>query len=287
MGATNTGKITINNGVVRKYIFEKELEAYLNSGWSRGCLPLQPEVKKHLSELNKGKKLSEETKKKISNANTGKRKSDACKLKHTKKRWINDGYIEKQINIDENVPPNFIYGRLPDSEETKYRKRESAKRKVFSKKHLENLKISANLKSTRDKVNNTKRKNKTFNTSKIEDSIYVDLCSIFGDSDVKRQYSDDRYPFNCDFYILSKDLFLEINFNWTHGGKPFVENDEQCQKQLKEWSMKAEASDYYKNAIYTWTVLDVKKQNIAKQNNINYITLYEVKEWNKNLCTMF
>ena len=30
----------------------------------------------------------------------------------------------------------------------------------------------------------------------------------------------DRYPFACDFYISSLDLFIECNYHWTHGGKP-------------------------------------------------------------------
>lgn len=36
------------------------------------------------------------------------------------------------------------------------------------------------------------------------------------------------------------------------------------------------------NIIYTWTILDAKKRNIAQQNNLNYIEFWninEVKEW--------
>ena len=47
--------------------------------------------------------------------------------------------------------------------------------------------------------------------------------------DVITQYKDDRYPFACDFYIPSLDLFIECNYHWTHGGKPYegTEDDKQ------------------------------------------------------------
>lgn len=92
---------------------------------------------------------------------------------------------------------------------------------------------------------------------------------------IYRNYKDrDRYPFYCDFYIVEDDLFIELNAHWTHGGKPFDENDEECIKQLQEWREKAKTSKFYENAIETWTVRDVKKLETAKKNRINYKTIY-------------
>lgn len=34
----------------------------------------------------------------------------------------------------------------------------------------------------------------------------------------KKQYKDIRYPYYCDFYLPKKDLFIEINGFWMHGG---------------------------------------------------------------------
>ena len=36
-------------------------------------------------------------------------------------------------------------------------------------------------------------------------------------------------PFACYFYIPSLDLFIECNYRWTHGGKPYegTEDDKQ------------------------------------------------------------
>ena len=46
--------------------------------------------------------------------------------------------------------------------------------------------------------------------------------------------------------------------------------------KLKEWKQKAVTSDYYKRAIVTWTISDVKKRNIAKENKLNYIELWDL-----------
>lgn len=111
--------------------------------------------------------------------------------------------------------------------------------------------------------------------SKAEQDFYSKLKAIYSSDDIIRQYFDkDRYPFKCDFYIQSEDLFIEVHANWTHGGRPYDPNDESCQKQLAIWQEKAKTSNYYKNAIYTWTDLDVRKQEIAKKNNLNYQTIY-------------
>ena len=120
----------------------------------------------------------------------------------------------------------------------------------------------------------TKKRNNSFNSSKPEDNYYIHLIDVYGEDDVVRQYRDDRYPYACDFYVKSKDLFIELNFNWTHGGHPFDSQNEADIKKLTIWEKKAAKSEFYKNAIYTWTKLDVKKQLVAKENKLNYIVYY-------------
>lgn len=71
----------------------------------------------------------------------------------------------------------------------------------------------------------TKRKNNSFNTSTQELSVFEKLKLKF--NDVKCQYKDDRYPYNCDFYIPDIDLFIELNFHWTHGQKPYNEKEDK------------------------------------------------------------
>lgn len=126
---------------------------------------------------------------------------------------------------------------------------------------------------------NTKRKNHTFNSSRPEEKVYEILKSKY--PNVIRQYSDKaRYPFACDFYISSKDLFIECNFFWTHGKKPFKEpfdkNNPEHAKRLEEWENKPSTKLLYKQAIETWTVRDVLKIKTAKKNKLNYLVLYKM-----------
>jgi len=63
------------------------------------------------------------------------------------------------------------------------------------------------------KERDTKLKNGTSSSSKPENQLYNILCGFFSAEDVERDYNkDDRYPFKCDFYIRSEDLFIELNF---------------------------------------------------------------------------
>ena len=111
--------------------------------------------------------------------------------------------------------------------------------------------------------------------TKAEQEYYEYLKTLYSEDDIIKQYFDkERYPFRCDFYIKSEDLFIEVHGNWTHGGRPFDPQDIECQKQLAEWEEKAKTSNYYKNAIYTWTDLDVRKVKTAKQNNLNFEVIY-------------
>ena len=124
----------------------------------------------------------------------------------------------------------------------------------------------------------TKKRNKSFNSSSIEDNYYDQLVEKYGKDDVIRQYSDERYPFACDFYIKSLDLFIELNLHWSHGGHLFDETNSEDMIKLNRWQEKAKTSDYYKNAIQTWTVRDVAKHENAIRNNLDYIVYYDESE---------
>ena len=119
---------------------------------------------------------------------------------------------------------------------------------------------------------NTKKKNHTFNTSHIEEEIY----NYFIKNNIKiiRQYKSDLYPFLCDFYLPDYDLYIEIQGNWTHGRHPFDENNQDDINILNMWKEKSKNSLYYINAIEVWTKRDVKKRNISKQNNLNYLEIF-------------
>lgn len=139
-----------------------------------------------------------------------------------------------------------------------------------------------------EKIYNTKLLNNSFNISYQEDVCFDLLKEKY--SDCIRQYKSDLYPYNCDFYIPSLNLYIEYNGSHYHHYHPFDINDDNDLNELNRLKEKAENSNAHKNGkksqydniIYTWTILDLKKRNIAQQNNLNYIEFWninEVKEW--------
>ena len=130
------------------------------------------------------------------------------------------------------------------------------------------------------KMNNTKHLNHTFSSSQIETEFasYLDSQNI----EYKRQYRSKVYPFNCDFYLPKYDLYIEIQASWTHGGHPY--NEESDKTILEAW--KSKNTDYYDNAIETWTKRDVRKREIARQNQLNYLEIFS-DDINEILNTMF
>ncbi len=126
---------------------------------------------------------------------------------------------------------------------------------------------------------NTKKKNGTLGGphSIQEDQSYELLKEKY--PDIVRQYRSEFYPFNCDFYIPSLDLYIECQYYPTHGNHPFNSNDENDIKYIEYLSKTKFGS-------YIWTINDPLKRNIAKENNLNYLEFFninELKKWlNKN-----
>jgi hypothetical protein len=125
----------------------------------------------------------------------------------------------------------------------------------------------------------TRRKNGTITTSSPEEATYAQLCALFSTEDVVRQYKSKLYPFHCDFYIKSLDLYIELNLHWAHGEHLFDKYNKYDLEKLTIWQSKADAgNNYYKRAITTWTIRDPLKFETAKKNNLNYIVLYNDNE---------
>lgn len=131
----------------------------------------------------------------------------------------------------------------------------------------------------------TKRKNKSLNTSKAEEEAYEFISRY---TNVIRQYNNDiRYPWNCDFYVKDLDLFIECNFHWTHGKHPFNSSSIEDQNILYEWKERSKEHKYYLNAIETWTNRDVKKRNKAKEENLQYLEFWTLEEFKKYFTNYF
>ena len=294
------GRKYVNKDGVNKVIDPSELDKWLSEGWVLGNtnashpgnpawnkgltketsgsvkkisdsklgVPRDEQTKRKLSEANKGKVLTEEHKSKISNSLKG--------IIFSEERCKNISMSKLGHEVTQETKDkisNSCKGRIV-TEETKTKISNSLAGKQFSKEH--NLKISKTRLTIefQDKINKIKLQNGTFNTSKPEQQYYGMLIEKYGENNVLRQYRDNRYPFSCDFYVVSEDKFIECNFHWTHGGHPFDSTNKQDVDKANMWLEKG--TKYYKIAYYVWTQLDVKKQHIAKKNNLNYEVIYNL-----------
>ena len=123
----------------------------------------------------------------------------------------------------------------------------------------------------------TKQKRQTFNTSKIEEQFYTYLCTKYDIDNISRQYKTKEYPFCCDFYIKPLNLYIEIQGYWTHGSHPFDKTNTDDMHKLEIWKQKSINIMQYEKAINIWTVKDVLKREIAKQNNLNYLEIFSIE----------
>ena len=136
-------------------------------------------------------------------------------------------------------------------------------------------------KCIKDKIVNTKRKNGTFAASQPEENLHHLLIDHFGEDDISRNdNTHPEYPFAVDFYIKSRGLFIEYNGLWTHGKHWFDPTSESDKEIITKW--KEKDTKYYRNAINVWSVKDHIKRQTAKENNLNYVTLWnwkDIEEW--------
>lgn len=124
----------------------------------------------------------------------------------------------------------------------------------------------------------TKKRNGSLTTSSPEDAFYELLVEYMNQQGmtVVRQYRDEkRYPFAVDFYIPERDLFIELNGSWSHGGHWYEVDREMDQKTVQTWLRKGKKSKYYRVALGTWTKRDVRKREAARQAELNYVTLWD------------
>jgi len=126
----------------------------------------------------------------------------------------------------------------------------------------------------KEKEHATKKQNGTFNTSKPEEECYHMLH--FAYPHIIRQYRSEAYPFACDFYDPDSHTYFEYNGSWTHGGHFFDKTNAADIEQAVKW--KSKGTKFYMNALYNWTVRDVKKRETAEKNSLNYVVFWCLDE---------
>ena len=147
--------------------------------------------------------------------------------------------------------------------------------------------IKSHSKEALNKCFITQKKNGTLNKSKDEDQSYELIKSKY--NDVIRHYKCDRYPFICDFYIPSLDLFIECQYSMFHNKRPYLGSNEDLneieiikEKSYKRKLITGKHKTRYDSLLDTWIIRDVNKRNIAKENGLNYkefFTILELENW--------
>lgn len=130
---------------------------------------------------------------------------------------------------------------------------------------------------------------------KFEIIVYRNLVKRYGVCDVFYQYGvhprDKRYPFNCDFYVKSQDLFIELNLGFKHGEHWFNQNNCNDVNRLNNLIKNGSRKD--KIAIKTWRHIDLIKEKMARKHKLNYLVFWDGTCQNKkrhykpNLCDFY
>lgn len=250
--------LTTSQIIRRFYNYENNINKNLITACSRKCTSsFQLKIKNPMFKDYVKNKIKQTKKQRYNNENYNNR----IKEKQTKKQRYNDENYSNGIKTRETIKNRYGVDNYSQTQRYKnlYKNKEWIKQRQL-------------------KQYKTKYKNHTFNTSKYEELLFKKLKSKFPDV-IHHYYDEKRYPFECDFYIPSKDLFIELNFHWTHGFEPFDKTSLKHQQKLNLWKLKN--TKFYNKAIEVWTERDPLKLDIIKKNNLNYKIFYNENEFNK------
>lgn len=216
---------------------------------------------------------------------------DTIKLKYNvNSTFMLDGSketIKEKFRVDNVMKLQEIKDHIKETCIDKYGVDHPWKNKEIRKKCQDTFKLHTGYNSPiqfpgmAQKVFEIRKINGTTNTSKPEEYIYDVLIKIFGENDIKRQYKDEmRYPYFCDFYIVSQDLFIEYNGFQGHGKHPFNINSKEDNDIVEEWINRYKnGHPMYKSMIDTWTKKDPQKRNVAKTNKLRYCEFFNIEDF--------
>ena len=282
-------KIINKDGKIKQVPIE-ELDNYLADGWvlgrgkaawNKGLDKSDPRVAKY-SDAQRGKKITDETKVKISIALTGRKLTD----EHIANRTKAQTGLKRSAEFKEAQRKRALGHTVSDETKKKISQKNKGKSHPISEETKQKISKHNSSKEFQDYQRDIKLKNGTINTSKPEELAFIKLAEKFGIKNVIRYYTDTRYPFECDFYIKSLDLFIELNYHWTHGLHQFNKDNPADLQKLTSWIAKSATSNFYKVAINVWTNRDVIKYETAIKNKLNYLMFYKIADFNKWLGTI-
>ncbi len=126
-------------------------------------------------------------------------------------------------------------------------------------------------------------------TSQEETEVYYFLKKYY--PHIIHFYTSEVYPFNCDFYIPEKDLYIEYEgsqYHHRHAFNPKNEEDIAEKKHLEEKieeliKKEPNTQNQYQNMLKTWTVNDPKKRMIVKRNHLNFFEIWNMKNLDEDI----
>lgn len=119
-------------------------------------------------------------------------------------------------------------------------------------------------------------------SSEVKFQRLLEACGFIEGKDFITEYKSDEYPYHCDFFLIPKNIYVEINVYYTHGKHWYNKNNSSDIAQLQKWNNAKKEHKQYQSAIKTWTESDVKKREIAKKNKLNYVVLWnntDIEDW--------
>ena len=244
-----------------------------------------------------------ETRRKLDSFHIGALKGAETKRKKIDKNGINElkrialaGTETRKKDIDEfgnNSYQRMVIKRQQDIDSNGFNSIQRAAFKSIAKQKADidenglNALQRASLKGV-PKRYATLKKNGTFNKSKDEELAYKKLVEKYGEINVIRQYKNELYPFNCDFYIKPLDLYIECHFHITHNKRAFDKNNIEHLKEIaklkeksQERNFKGEKKELYNAILKIWTNVDPKKLQTFIKNKLNYKIFYTIKDFNQ------
>ena len=253
----NKGMKYITNGISQRMI---HVDEEVPEGFHYGKLPASEETRAILSKAHKGKKLS---------------KSSIDKMKDTFKKKYGVSSPSQLPGVSKKISYKL------SSKEVQDKMKSTNLERYGSVGVLGNQEIKNKMRQTildRYGDENYNNKDKEYETRKIngtlglfetapEKELYKLFVNEYGADDVIKQYRSKEYPFKCDFYIKSLDVYIEYNGFWTHNTHPFDCTNLNDVCTAENWERKG-----YHNAVYTWTDLDVRKRKYM--NKVNLIIFY-------------
>lgn len=264
---SSRGRVAVSNLELQqlKYVTAEEVGSYLQQGWVKGnCLDHQKAEKKRW--YNNGTenllvKEGEDIPEGFVPGMYNRRVGGFAKFQY---KWYTNGKEQKRLSLVKGdiIPEGWWEGQ---SDEMAEKSRNAPRGKKRTLEQREHHKIGC------QKAWQHKIEHGTFNTSQPEEQLYIELVNQYGV--VYRQYKEDRYPWHCDFYIPSEDLFIELNRFPTHYTEPFDETNQEHLALLEH--CKTNPSNWVEKRMVTvWAGSDVKKRKWAKEHNLNFKMIY-------------